>query len=59
MHFALTYDDWFEPNEAPSYPDVAQVAMELIRTAVDHLDSLYVSREIRAASGVAPSVADR
>ncbi len=50
LQFALTYDDWFEPNEAPSYSDVADVARGIIRMAVDHLDSLHVGRRQIAAS---------
>ena len=58
LHFARTYDDYFEPNEAPSYPEVAQVAMGLIRTAVDRLDPLYVGRQIREASAGAQPIDD-
>jgi len=55
LQFALTYDDYFEPNEAPSYSDVADVARGLIRTAVNHLDSLYVGRRIKpAVAGTQP-----
>jgi len=50
LHFALMYDDYFEPCDTPSYPEVAQVAMGLIRTAVDHLDSLYVGQQIGVAA---------
>ena len=49
LQFALTYDDWFEPNEAPSYSDVADVARGIIRMAVNNLDSLYVGRQIAAS----------
>jgi len=58
LQFALTYDDYFEPNEAPSYSDVADVARRLIRTAVNHLDSLYVGRRVLAQLAGARAVVD-